>query len=95
MITYSNASKYSEIFEILSDPYALMITSFLFENEGAFTAEELARTIKTTDDKVTDICESLCDLEVFEADRDAPEAKYFLADYHYGNVVEDIIRRID
>ncbi len=94
-ISYSEAYKYAEILEILSNPYALMICDHLFEKDEYISPEDLSEIVKTTESKVEDI---LYDLEKRGiVDKDLVQGKYL---YHansstYAYFVQRLINLID
>jgi len=94
-MTYSEASRYSEIFETISDPYALQILDFLFENRDKFNAEHLAKEVKTSESKIQNICEKLRKLTVLDKDYVEGKTVYQTIDSRYANFIEKIINAID
>lgn len=94
-MTYSSATKYSKVFEVMADPYALMILDYLFETHEEKTAEELVDISKTTESKVRAICESLIRLNVLDKDYRDGKEYYEALDTQYGNFLEYVIERID
>ncbi|HRI05968.1 MAG TPA: winged helix-turn-helix domain-containing protein [Candidatus Dojkabacteria bacterium] len=94
-MTYSIATRYANMFEVMADPYALMILDFLFETHEEKTVEELVKETKTTESKVRYICEKLVDLNVLDKDYRDGKEYYEALDTQYGNFLEYVIERID
>ncbi|KKR06094.1 MAG: hypothetical protein UT34_C0001G0134 [candidate division WS6 bacterium GW2011_GWF2_39_15] len=94
-MTYSQADKYSRMFRVLSDPYALLILDILFETDGEQTPEELASQVKTSESKARGICEELRQLNVLDKDNEDGRDVYEAIDSQYGNFLEAVIEKID
>jgi hypothetical protein len=94
-MSYSLAAKYSKIFEIMQDPYSLVILDYLFENNDYKTVEELVEVSKSTKGKVIQICDELRTLSILDREFVDSEPTYKALDSRYGNFVEKIIEIID
>lgn len=94
-MNYSLAAKYSNIFEIMQTPYALIILDYLFENRTYKSVEDLVNISKTTKGNVTTICEKLYDLGIVDRNYEGEAITYKAMDSRYGNFVERIIEIID
>ncbi|MBI2356838.1 hypothetical protein HYV12_02185 [Candidatus Dojkabacteria bacterium] len=94
-MTYAQATKYARIFEVVSDPYALLILDHLFETEEEVTVEGLVAITESTESKVRYICEKLVDLNILDRDYKDGREYYEALDSQYGNFMEYVIERID
>jgi hypothetical protein len=94
-MTYSQASKYSQLFKILSDPYALVIMDILYESYEDLSAKEIAEKANTTVSKVNSICTALIREYIIDKEYDDGEEEYRAIDSSQANFLKVIIERID
>lgn len=94
-MSYALASRYSKIFEIMQNPYGLVILDYLFENRTYKSVDDLVSVSKATKGTVTQICDDLKDLSIVDREYEGSTPTYKAIDSRYGNFVEKIIEIID
>jgi hypothetical protein len=94
-MTYAIATKYGKLFEIMADPYAIIILDYLFETEDGKSIEELVEVSRTTESKVRDICEKLVRLTVLNKDYRDGEDHYKSINTQNANFLKYVLERID
>jgi hypothetical protein len=94
-MTLSQASKYSQLFKILSDPYALLIMDILYESNEDLSAEEIAKRAHTTTSKVNSICAALIREYIVDKEYDDGEEEYRAINSSQANFLKVIVERID
>jgi predicted transcriptional regulator len=94
-MSYALASRYSNIFEVMQSPYALIILDYLFENRTAKTVDDLVSISKSTQSTVTALCEKLVRLSILDKEYEGSVQTYKALDSRYANFVEKVIEVID
>lgn len=94
-MSYSLASRYSEVFKLMANPYSLVILDHLFENNVAVTAQSLVDVTNQTKAKISALCEELYDLGIVDRDYEGDEPTYKVTNNRYANFMQKIIEYID
>lgn len=94
-MTLSQASKYSRLFKVLSDPYALIIMDILYESNEDLSAEQIAERANTTVSKVNNICAALIREYIVDKEYDNGEEEYRAINSSQANFLKVIVERID
>ncbi len=95
MLTYSQAYKYSEVLEIVADPYALMVMSFLYEHDGYHAIDELVKMTGTTESKINDMLYKLVNKGIIDKDYVDNAEKYQIQQGNFSYFIERLISIID
>ncbi|MCK9368422.1 helix-turn-helix domain-containing protein [Candidatus Dojkabacteria bacterium] len=93
-MTYSEASRYSKLFEALSNPYILQIFSYLDENEGPISSQTLAEEIDMTVSKVEMFCKEMEDLSLVSSEQGEEFASYEIYNSDETDIVSEILEHI-
>ncbi len=94
-MTVSEAAKYANMLEVLSDYEALILCDYMFEDEEYRTIEELAQHCDMSERKVRDLCYDLEKLGVFREDLIYGLEKYNKGSGDSAYFVEKIINIFD
>ncbi len=94
-MTYAVASRYANLFEIVSDPYAIVILHHLFEVHQPVLVEDLVKESKTTEGKVRAICEGLRRMNILDKDSTDEGDTYSATNNSMANTAEEIFKRIN
>jgi predicted transcriptional regulator len=90
-MTYSEASKYSKLFEAISNPYILQIFSYLNSNEGLISSEILAVEIDMTVSKVEMFCKEMEDVSLVRKEYDNEIYSYEISNSDESNIVKKLL----
>ena len=75
-MNYQIASKYSGLFKLFSDPFAILVTSYLLGNEAAQTMEVIAKETEASNSKIYRTCEKLYGLGIVDRGTQGEEPTY-------------------
>lgn len=88
------ASKYADIFEVLSEPEALLIADYLRENSDYVSVSDLASELRISDSKVRRYCEKLENEYIIDQDNQDGEAHYKFLSSSKARKVKYILERL-
>ncbi|HVX92828.1 MAG TPA: hypothetical protein VHA74_01805 [Candidatus Dojkabacteria bacterium] len=94
-MTYSEAYKYSEVLEIMANPYALMIMDFMYEHDGYHAIDELVKITGTSESKIRDLMYKLEHKSIVDKDFVDDVDKYQIQQGSFSYFIERLISIID
>ena len=93
-MTYNEATRYTKLFEALSNPYILQIFSYLNDNEGLITSEVLAKEIDMTTSKVEEFCQEMEHQSLVRKEYDNEMYSYEIYKSTESEIVEKLLEYI-
>jgi RIO-like serine/threonine protein kinase len=93
-MTSSQANKWAQVFELLSDYRALLIVVHIMEVRDYVPLREIAKVAKTSESKARYYCEKFDKEYIFDEEKINDEAHYKMTNGQQANYVEAILEKL-
>lgn len=94
-MTSSQAYKYADVFEMLSEPKILILLDYLREERGYESLTLIAKEARISESKARSYCERLERKSILDEENIDGQPHYKMVNSGLGNRVEDILEQLD